>query len=106
GSSRRRRGEESLRPRLPQREIKSGVAFEQAPPALVPELFQRGDVARDDRVRVGEGLDRARNAVLAQQVQRRPRGAVGEVGDVVRAAAGKPVLGMETGNLQFALEPE
>src|SRR3546814_10733121 len=44
--------------------------------------------------------------LLAQQVQRRPGRAVGEVGDVVLAAAREPVLRVEAGNLQLAVEPE
>src|SRR5690606_3570491 len=58
-------------------------------PPLVPQHPKGHDVALDDRVRIRERLDRPRHAVLAQEVQRRPGRAVGEVGDVVGIAAGE-----------------
>ena len=83
-----------------------GAGLEELLPAFRAELLERRDIAFDDAVGVREGFDRAGDAVFAEQVQGRPGGAVGAVGDVVGGAAGELVLRVEAGDLEHALELE
>src|SRR5205085_2639317 len=64
------------------------------------------DVGLVDRFRHGYRADAAFDAVLAQQVQRRIRRAVGRVVDVVRRRAGEAVVRVEARDLDHAFEAE
>src|SRR5690606_33548744 len=75
-------------------------------PARAAKVAEGVDVAVDDDVRVGVGGDGAFDAGFAEQVQGGVGRAVGEVGDVVRFAAGKLVLRVEARHLQLAFQAE
>ena len=70
------------------------------------ELFHGLDVALEDLRRIGKGGDGAVDAAFAQQVQGREGRAVGEVGDVLRVAAGELVLRVQAGDLEDAFVAE
>src|SRR5687767_7044330 len=57
-------------------------------PAVMAELFHRFNVLVEDLARFWESVDRALDAVFAQQVQNRVRRAVGVVADVVDVGLG------------------
>ena len=67
---------------------------------------KRFDIALVDEGSVGERLDGTGDAGFAQQVQRGIRGAIAEVLDVGGMGVGKLVIGMEAGDLHFAIEVE
>ena len=66
--------------------LSSGRADIELVPAFVAELFHGRDILFEDLFRFREGVDRARDAVLAQQVQDRVRSAVGVVRNIVGVA--------------------
>src|SRR5450759_1429350 len=79
--------------------------YSQAAPAIVAEVAQSLDVAFDYLAGIGEPRHGARDARLAQQVQRRIGRAVAAVLDVLRPGAGELVLRMEARDLDFSLQP-
>ena len=70
------------------------------------QLLQRGHVALEDGLGLGERGHGAVDALLAQQVQRGVRRAVGGVGDVVGLGVGELEARVEAGHLQHAVEVE
>ena len=63
-------------------------------------------VGVEDGLRIGKGLNSARNAVLSDQVQRRVGRAVGIVGNIVYRRASKLIIRMKTRDLQRTLQTQ